>query len=269
MASLQSHCLLPKPVTVRRFADPSRENSGGIFVPPGPGGNPVPTRPAVEVALSETGYPVPGAAHRAEQVIDRSRFVTSIGRAADVDAARTFIDGVRAEFPDATHSCWAYVAGPPGSTAFIGLSDAGEPHGTAGRPMLDVLLHSGIGEIVVVVTRYFGGVRLGKGGLVRAYGGSVRQALESLPTVQQIERVVLSIEVGYGEVDSLRRLLQEVSAETIGESYGERVRYVAAVPAAAEERVRREVADRTAGHGRVSHGPRDDADEDPHTKETH
>ncbi|NLG62975.1 MAG: hypothetical protein GX539_12100, partial [Candidatus Cloacimonetes bacterium] len=101
-------------------------------------------------------------------MVQRSRFIATLAHAPDVESARAFIEEVRAEFPDATHNCWAFVAGPPGSTSHVGFSDAGEPHGTAGRPMLDVLLHSGIGEVAAVVTRYFGGVKLGKGGLVRA-----------------------------------------------------------------------------------------------------
>lgn len=91
------------------------------------------------MALAE--YPVPAELHRVEDTIDRSRFVTTIAHAATNEAARAFIDEALREFPDAGHHCWAYVAGPPGSTVAIGLSDAGEPHGTAGRPMLDVLLH--------------------------------------------------------------------------------------------------------------------------------
>src|SRR5690606_7146777 len=107
---------------------------------------------------------------------------------------------LRAEYPDATHNCWAFVAGPPGDTASIGMSDAGEPHGTAGRPMLDVLLHSDVGEVVAVVTRYFGGTKLGTGGLVRAYGGAVQHALAELPTTLHVERTRLAFTTGYAEV---------------------------------------------------------------------
>src|SRR5690606_17190774 len=132
-------------------------------------------------AVTAGGYPIPAATHRTEQTIQRSRFIATLAHAPTVDAARARIDDVRAGFPDATHNCWAFLAGPPGSTAHVGFSDAGEPHGTAGRPMLDVLLHSGIGEVAAVVTRYYGGVKLGKGGLVRAYGGAVQHALATLP----------------------------------------------------------------------------------------
>lgn len=161
------------------------------------------------------------------------------------------MDAMRAEFPDATHNCWAYVAGPPGDTAAIGMSDAGEPHGTAGRPMLDVLLHSGIGEIVAVVTRYYGGTKLGTGGLVKAYGGSVQHALASLPTILQVERVLMRITASYADVDTLKRTLQEFGADLVYEDYGEAVIYEVAVPVHNAGAFGTAVVDRTAG--RASH----------------
>ena len=201
--------------------------------------------------MSDEGYPIPAMTHRTEQTIDRSRFVATLAHASTVDAARTFVDEVRAEFPDATHNCWAFLAGPPGSTSHVGFSDAGEPHGTAGRPMLDVLLHSGLGEVAAVVTRWYGGVKLGKGGLVRAYGGAVQHNLESLPTKLLVERVTLDLHVGYAEVEPLRRLLAVAGAEVLAEQYGADVHYRAAVPLAAEPAFRQSLADVTAGRARI------------------
>lgn len=106
----------------------------------------------------------PGEIHREEEVIRRSRFIVSMARVQGPDQAKAFIERIRVEHPDATHNCWAFQAGPAGSTAFAGCSDDGEPKGTAGRPMLTVLLHCGVGEIAAVVTRYFGGTLLGTGG---------------------------------------------------------------------------------------------------------
>ena len=91
----------------------------------------------------------------------RSRFIASVGHTPDVEEAKAFIEQIKAEFEDARHNCWAYCAGAAGSTDRIGASDDGEPHGTAGRPMLTAVTHSGIGEVTVVVTRYFGGILLG------------------------------------------------------------------------------------------------------------
>lgn len=197
------------------------------------------------------GFPIPAGTIRVEDVVQGSRFIATVGGAATAEGARAFIDAVRAEYPDATHNCWAYVAGPPGSTASIGMSDAGEPHGTAGRPMLDVLLHSGVGEIVAVVTRYFGGTKLGKGGLVRAYGGAVQHALAQLQTTLRIERVHLEIVVGYSELTLLRRLLEEYAAEDVAESFTESVHCTAAVPRQRLGEFERAVAELSAGRGKI------------------
>ena len=103
-------------------------------------------------------YPVPAARVRVEDRIEQSLFMTTVEAARSVDDAKAVLESVRKEFPDATHHCFAWVIGPPGSTNNTAAGDDGEPSGTAGRPMLKVLLNSGIGDVVVVVTRYFGGV---------------------------------------------------------------------------------------------------------------
>ena len=98
-----------------------------------------------------TRYVIPASRHRTGQVIDRSRFICTIASVTSPDEAHAFIHEVSAEFPNASHHCWAFVLGPPGNTDRIGMSDDGEPHGTAGRPMLTVLTHSGVGDIAAVV----------------------------------------------------------------------------------------------------------------------
>ena len=165
-------------------------------------------------------YLIPAAPHQTEEEIKRSRFITTVAWTPDVDAARDFIRQVRDQHPNANHNCWAYVAGPPGSTAYVGMSDDGEPHGTAGRPMLTVLLHSNIGEIAAVVTRYFGGTLLGKGGLVRAYSGGVKQALDTLSTVEKIPLATAIVMVDYAAVTPLRNLLPDHAATIIQEDFG-------------------------------------------------
>jgi len=197
------------------------------------------------------GYLIPAARHRTEEVILRSRFLTTLAPAPDEQSARAVVQAVRAEFPEATHHCWAFVTGPPASTASIGMSDDGEPHGTAGRPMLTTLLHSGVGEIVAVCTRWYGGTKLGTGGLGRAYAGGVRQALDTLPTVQRVERTLLEIEVGYPQVASLQRLLSGLDARIEEEAYGASVIYRVALPGVHLPRFEREMADLTAGSGHI------------------
>lgn len=124
--------------------------------------------------------------HCAEAVIKRSRFIATVARVASPEAAKAFVDAVKKEHPTANHNCWAYNAGAPETTARIGASDDGEPKGTAGRPMMNVLLHCGVGEIAVVVTRYFGGTLLGTGGLVKAYQDLVKLGLADLPVREKV-----------------------------------------------------------------------------------
>ncbi len=198
-----------------------------------------------------TRYPVPARAHRVEETIRRSRFITTVAHAATPDAARAFVDRIQGEFPDATHHCWAFVAGPPGVTTQIGMSDAGEPHGTAGKPMLTTLLHSGVGEIAAVVVRYYGGVNLGTGGLSRAYSGGVKLALETLPTVEKVERVEVEVVVGYAEVDALQRLMGELEVTVASHEFGADARYRCAVPERRLEAFKGAVAELTRGAGTV------------------
>jgi uncharacterized YigZ family protein len=177
-------------------------------------------------------YRVPSGVHRVERIVQRSRFITTTSRSVDAEAAHAFVDRIRAEFPDATHHCWAFVAGPPGSTAQIGMSDDGEPPGTAGRPMLTTLLHGGVGDVVAVCARYFGGTKLGTGGLSRAYSGSVKQALESMSTVEKVDRVRLRVTLAYSDVDGFRRLAAGRDVLVEDEEFGADVSLVVAAPAA-------------------------------------
>ena len=196
-------------------------------------------------------YPIPSRVHRVDETIQRSRFITTAAHAPDAEAAQAFIQTIRDEFPDATHHCWAFVAGPPASTTHIEMSDDGEPHGTAGRPMLTSLLHGGVGEIVAVCTRYYGGVKLGTGGLARAYSGGVKLALETLPTDEKVARVWLVVTVGYADVDGMQRLIDELDIVVENEEYGAEVQYVLGVPSPDEEVLRTCVGDLTRGNGRV------------------
>mgnify|MGYP001823730215 CR=1 FL=1 len=175
-------------------------------------------------------YPIPAARYRVEEEINRSRFITTVAHTPTVEEARAFTQAVRAEFADASHNCWAYVAGPPGSTAQIGMSDDGEPHGTAGKPMLTVLLHSGVGEICAVVTRYFGGTLLGKGGLVKAYSGGVQLALESMPRSERVSSADVTLVIDYSAITPLQRLLPDYEVAVNGEEYGVDVTYLLTLP---------------------------------------
>ena len=179
-------------------------------------------------------YPVPASTaaepHCTELIIRRSRFLALCAHTPGPAAARAFVEEIRRRHADATHNCWAYAAGAPGHTAQIGSSDDGEPHGTAGRPMLQVVLHSGVGELCVVVSRWFGGVKLGTGGLVRAYQDSVRENLASLPLVERVPQVRLAVTVEYAHVDALRRLLPGFEALTVDENYEAEAHFILLLP---------------------------------------
>ena len=175
-------------------------------------------------------YPILAGPHRAEEEIKRSRFITTIDYAPTVDAARAMIAAVSAEFADASHNCWAYLIGPPGSTGQVGMSDAGEPHGTAGRPMLTVLQHSDVGDIVAVVTRYFGGTLLGKGGLVKAYSGGVQLALASAPRTERVARATVAVVIDYSAVTPFQRMAPEFEVDVEQEEYGVDVSYTLRLP---------------------------------------
>ncbi len=196
-------------------------------------------------------YPIPAASAeqpwRTELVIRRSRFITHCAHTPGPDAARAFIESIRREHASATHNCWAFVGGAPGHSGQVGFSDDGEPHGTAGRPMLQVLLHCGIGEICMVVTRYFGGVKLGTGGLVRAYQDSVRENLQNLPQAERVPSLVLTVSLAYAHVDKVRRLLPEFEAVVLAEDYGAEASLRLRLPEALQASFVDAVAARTDG----------------------
>lgn len=200
-------------------------------------------------------YPIPGARHRVEDEIKGSRFITTIGCASTVLEARAFVRSIRDEFPDASHNCWAHVSGSPGSTEKSGAGDDGEPGGTAGRPMLRVLLGAGVGDVVVVVTRYFGGVKLGRGGLVRAYTLGVQHVLGDMPLAERRILVTVRVVIPYAFVDAVRRLLQQFEAEVAEENFETEAEIVARVPIEHATSFEKAVLDATAGAARISRPP--------------
>lgn len=165
-------------------------------------------------------YKIPATEHRVEEIVQKSRFITTIVPIENEAAVKPFVASIKQEFADASHNCWAYVAGEPGNTATIGMSDDGEPHGTAGRPMLTVLLHSEVGEVAAVVTRYFGGIKLGTGGLVKAYSGAVKNALLTLPTKEKKDTVLLNIQFDYSSINLIKQAIASLEGEIKSEHYG-------------------------------------------------
>ena len=175
-------------------------------------------------------YQVPAAPLQYEQVIQKSRFITHIQRAEDKTQAKAFIESIKAQYPDARHHCWAYIAGHPTATTAIGFSDDGEPQGTAGKPILNVLQHKHVGEIALVVVRYFGGIKLGAGGLVRAYSSSASLAMDKLELQTLVASKTFTLNLGYDLESKLKHLLESMHIDIQQSEYTEQISYTFDVP---------------------------------------
>ncbi|MDU0969051.1 MAG: YigZ family protein [Actinomycetaceae bacterium] len=149
---------------------------------------------------------------RTEMTIKRSRFITTLARAEDEDAARAQIATVRKEFADARHNCQAFVVSAPDGTPIARSSDDGEPSGTAGMPMLETLRGADVIDVVAVVTRYFGGIKLGTGGLVRAYSGAVADALAAAPLAERTSQPLLQVTAPLATAGPLEAALRDAGA---------------------------------------------------------
>ena len=189
----------------------------------------------------------PGEVFRVEQTIKRSRFIASVGRTPDVEEAKAFIEQIKAEFEDARHNCWAYCAGAAGSTDRIGASDDGEPHGTAGRPMLTAVTHSGIGEVTVVVTRYFGGILLGTGGLVKAYQSSVKMALEGVSTRVRTKTKRIKFSVEHRFVNQVLRKIEAINGRILEKNFDMDADFDVEIPEDLAETFAKELEELTRG----------------------
>ena len=139
-----------------------------------------------------------------EHLIKASRFIAWVARAKTVEEATAFLEETRTRYPDASHHTWAYRIGN-----LYRFSDDGEPGGTAGRPMLEVLTRRDLNEVMGVVTRYFGGTKLGAGGLARAYSGTLAKALDAAGVVEVKPQVRMRVAAPFAEMDTLHRLLDD------------------------------------------------------------
>ncbi len=175
------------------------------------------------------GYLIPTQTHRVTTAVSNSRFITTISYVSTVDEAKAFLAAVRTEMPDANHHVYAFRVGF-GNSVIEGMSDDGEPSGTSGPPVLAVLRGSDVGDVIVVVTRYFGGTLLGTGGLVRAYGDDAREGLATLPTERKIEKSTLGIELSYHFFDQVKRLIAQYDGVLDEESFAAEVTIIASFP---------------------------------------
>lgn len=179
----------------------------------------------------------------AEIVEKKSRFIATVRPVASEEEAAAFIEEMKKKYYDARHNCSAFVIGSKAQCTRS--SDDGEPSGTAGRPMLEVLLGSGIRNIAVVVTRYFGGTLLGTGGLVRAYSGAVKEALALCETARQHYGVKLKIHSDYNAVGKIQYLLANRGIDVLDSVYGADVELTVIAPIEEYDRLYKEITEAT------------------------
>ncbi|MFE9856292.1 YigZ family protein [Streptomyces sp. NPDC005780] len=187
-----------------------------------------------------------------ETEINRSRFICALAPAATEQDAQDFVARVRREHPTATHNCFAYVIGADASVQKA--SDDGEPGGTAGVPMLQMLTRREMRYVVAVVTRYYGGVKLGAGGLIRAYGGAVGEALDAIGTLTRQRFRIATVTVGHQRAGRLENELRATGRTVREVGYAEAVSIEIGLPDAEVEEFRRWLADATAGEAELELG---------------
>ncbi|MFC7841104.1 YigZ family protein [Streptomyces sp. NPDC057382] len=187
-----------------------------------------------------------------ETEVNRSRFLCALAPAATEQEAQEFIAAVRKEHADANHNCWAYVIGADASVQKAG--DDGEPGGTAGVPMLQMLLRRDMRFVVAVVTRYFGGVKLGAGGLIRAYGGAVGEALDAVGTRTRRRYRLATVTVDHQRAGKLENDLRTTGREVRDVRYAEDVALEIALPDAELDAFRAWLADVTSGTAHLEEG---------------
>ncbi len=196
-----------------------------------------------------SGYRIPKGRARVETRAGNSRFISTIAPAASMPEAQALLREIRAEMPDATHHVYAFRIGH-GNSVSERMSDDGEPSGTAGPPALAILRGSDLGDVALVITRYFGGTKLGTGGLVAAYSAAARAALDAVETVEKVTRLPYEIVIPYNMLEPTRRLVAACDGILENEDYGEHVRLLVRIPQSQAEGFERKLADASAGEVR-------------------
>jgi uncharacterized YigZ family protein len=163
-------------------------------------------------------YPVPATEIRREFSVSNSRFISTIAPVFSIEEAKAFVARIKAEFSDASHNVPVYLVGH-GDSEIAHCTDAGEPSGTAGRPALAVLRGSGLGDVAVVITRYFGGTKLGTGGLVRAYSQAVRLVVDAVPRAEKVLAHTLMLSFPYTFLERVRLLVAAANGKVLDEVF--------------------------------------------------
>ena len=174
--------------------------------------------------MNDTDFYIPNkGVFTSEQTIKKSRFIATISQVETKNEALKVIDSVKVKFNDARHNCWAYLIGAPNSPRAVACNDAGEPKGTAGRPILNVIQFKNISQVVIVVTRYYGGIKLGASGLIRAYSGSAKLAIDNIKLIKFVTKVNIKICTTYSYVNSILNILSQNNLTLLNSKYAENI----------------------------------------------
>jgi len=198
--------------------------------------------------LSES-YPIPAKPITIEEEIKHSRFISFLFHCPSEDVLKCVLTNIKAEYPGANHYCYAFIAGAPDNNVAMGSSDDGEPSGSAGRPMLASLQGAEIGEIGAVVVRYFGGTKLGVGGLVRAYSSGIKQGLAQLETEIKQIRYPGRLACDYHQLKDVEHFLELCEGLVVDKVFTDRVSLSFEMPKATQSRFNQELA--TLSQGRL------------------
>ena len=199
-----------------------------------------------------SAYLIPLADIEVETVVNKSRFICAIRHCQDNQQVKQFIEENRLKYPDASHHCYAFVSSRPDNSQAYGFSDDGEPSGTAGRPMFAALQGSSIGEICAVVTRYFGGTKLGTGGLQRAYGLSVREALLELQTQLKTPTESVNLRCNYNQVKDIEHVIESFSGVISKQEFTDLISLTISLPIVDIKPFCQRVFDLTSGQVKVN-----------------
>lgn len=180
------------------------------------------------------GYQVAAAPAQAEIEIKKSRFIALAQPIQSRAEGMDWLQQIQSQYPDARHHCWAYLIGNPLCASNAGMGDDGEPSGTAGKPILNVLQHKLVGNVMIIVVRYFGGIKLGAGGLTRAYGQATQAVMEVLPVEQEVTMVTLKIQCDFSQEQQIRHLLAQYEGQLQQVDYQQQVQLSVSLPEVCE-----------------------------------
>lgn len=188
---------------------------------------------------------IPGKKQTIEYEIKKSRFFATVEPFSDAGSLKERIKAIREEHSGCSHVVYAFFTGDDRSMS--GLSDDGEPHGTAGRPVYEVLKGSGLTDVLLTVTRYFGGTKLGTGGLVSAYGRAAKNVLESLPVSEKIYTIKTEFVLDYGLFDGIKKILSDMGARDVEEEFSTKISIRANIPVEKKEKFLQTIQDISRG----------------------